>query len=61
MDDDEYELNFMEATQNDWFNEEDSEGARKQRLKEYADYLDDREKYMISHSVDSVYAKFGLI
>lgn len=65
MDDDKYERNFMEATQNDWFNEEDSEGARKQRLKEYADYLDDREKYMTSrrlkHSVDSVYAKFGLI
>ncbi len=65
MDDDTYELNFLEAIQNDWFIEEDSEGARKQRLKEYADYLDDREKYMTSrnlkHGVDSVYAKFGLI
>ena len=49
MDDDTYELSFLEAVQNDWFEEEDTSGARKARLKEYADYLDDRAKYMSTH------------
>lgn len=52
-----FQLDFLEAVQNDWFMVNDpkakrnskSKGAKEKLLKEYEKYLEDPEKYMSTH------------
>lgn len=59
---DEFDIDFLERAREDWeelaSGTENEEAARKKQLKDYADYLQEKE---LKHSVESVFEKFGII
>ena len=59
---DKFDIDFLERAREDWEElargTENEEAARKKQLKDYADYLQEKE---LKHSVESVLEKFGII
>lgn len=60
---DEFDIDFLERAREDWeelaSGTENEEAARKKQLKDYADYLQEKE---LKHSaVDEIFEKFGII
>lgn len=59
---DKFDIDFLERAREDWEElakgTENEEAARKKQLKDYADYLQEKE---LKHSVEDVLEKFGII
>lgn len=59
---DKFDIDFLERGREDWeeiaSGTENEEAARKKLLKDYADYLQEKE---LKHSVESIFEKFGII
>lgn len=59
---DKFDIDFLERGREDWeeiaSGTKNEEAARKKLLKDYADYLQEKE---LKHSVESIFEKFGII